>query len=127
MYKLNSRSQESTHYLHSSYLVNLFSEYCPIHVVEFMRISELITHLISNFRTLEQRRIAEMPLGFQIRVSKQLTLFQPGGADYAQQIILAPPDFHSFLRPCHCQSTLHSLLHMDVILLSIHLLRFPPF
>ena len=55
MYKLNSRSQESTHYLHSSYLVNLFSgfsEYCPIHVVGFMLISNLISDMISNFRML---------------------------------------------------------------------------
>ena len=30
----------------------------------------------------------------------QLTLSQPWGADYAHQIILAPWDFQTFLRPC---------------------------
>ena len=30
----------------------------------------------------------------------QLTLSQPGGVDYAHLIILAPPDFQTFLRPC---------------------------
>ena len=29
----------------------------------------------------------------------QLTLSQPGEADYAHQLILAPSDFHTFLRP----------------------------
>jgi hypothetical protein len=29
----------------------------------------------------------------------QLTLFQPGRADSAPTLILAPPDFHTFLRP----------------------------
>ena len=29
----------------------------------------------------------------------QLTLSQPRGAEYAQQIILAPPEFQTFLRP----------------------------
>ena len=31
----------------------------------------------------------------------QLTLSQPRGADYAHQIILAPPDFKTFRRPCN--------------------------
>jgi hypothetical protein len=30
----------------------------------------------------------------------QLTLSQPRGADYTLQIILAPPDFQTFRRPC---------------------------
>ena len=33
-------------------------------------------------------------------LADQLTLSQPRGADYAHQIILAPPDFQTFLRPC---------------------------
>ena len=33
-------------------------------------------------------------------LADQLTLSQPRGADYAQQIILAPPDFQTFRRPC---------------------------
>ena len=33
-------------------------------------------------------------------LADQLTLFQPGEADYAHQIIMAPPDFQTFLRPC---------------------------
>ena len=32
-------------------------------------------------------------------LADQLTLFQPRGADYAHQIILAPPDFQTFRRP----------------------------
>ena len=36
-------------------------------------------------------------------LADQLTLSQPGGADYARQIILAPPDFQTFLRPCIVQ------------------------
>ena len=31
-------------------------------------------------------------------LADQLPLFQPRGADYAHQIILAPPDFQTFLR-----------------------------
>ena len=34
-------------------------------------------------------------------LADQLTLSQPGfGADYAHQIILAPLDYQTFLRPC---------------------------
>ena len=33
-------------------------------------------------------------------LADQLTLSQPRGADYAHQIILAPPDFQTFQRPC---------------------------
>ena len=33
-------------------------------------------------------------------LADRLTLSQPGGADYAHQIILTPPDFQTFLRPC---------------------------
>ena len=33
-------------------------------------------------------------------LADQLTLSQPGGADYAHQIILAPPDFQTIRRPC---------------------------
>ena len=32
-------------------------------------------------------------------LADQLTLSQPEGADYAHQIILAPSDFQTFLRP----------------------------
>ena len=32
-------------------------------------------------------------------LADQLTLSQPRGADYAQQILLAPPDFQTFRRP----------------------------
>ena len=39
-----------------------------------------------------------MPWHPQI-LADQLTLSQPGGADYAHQIILAPPDFQTFRRP----------------------------
>ena len=34
-------------------------------------------------------------------LAEQLTLSQPRGADYAHQIILAPPDFQTFRRPCY--------------------------
>ena len=34
-------------------------------------------------------------------LADQLTLSQPGGADYAHQIIQASPDFQTFLRPWH--------------------------
>ena len=34
-------------------------------------------------------------------LADQLTLSQPRGADYAHQIILAPPDFQTFRRPCN--------------------------
>ena len=40
-----------------------------------------------------------MPWHPQI-LTDNLTLSQPGGTDYAHQIILAPPDFQAFLRPC---------------------------
>ena len=33
-------------------------------------------------------------------LADQLTLSQLRGPDYAHQIILAPPDFQTFLRPC---------------------------
>ena len=33
-------------------------------------------------------------------LADQLTLSQPGGADYAYQIILAPPDFQTTRQPC---------------------------
>ena len=33
-------------------------------------------------------------------LADQLTLFQPRGADYVHQNILAPPDFQTFRRPC---------------------------
>ena len=33
-------------------------------------------------------------------LADQLSLSQPEGTDYAHQIILAPPDFQTFLRPC---------------------------
>ena len=32
-------------------------------------------------------------------LSAQLTLSQPGGTEYARKIILAPPDFQTFLQP----------------------------
>ena len=32
-------------------------------------------------------------------LADQLTLYPPGGADYAHQMILAPPDFQTFRRP----------------------------
>ena len=34
----------------------------------------------------------------------QLTLSQPGGADYATILLLAPPDFQTFLRPYYGRS-----------------------
>ena len=40
------------------------------------------------------------PLG--VHHPDQLTLSQPGEADYAQQIKLTPPDFQTFLWPCDC-------------------------
>ena len=40
----------------------------------------------------------------------QLALSQPGGANYAHQIILAPPDFQTFLRPCHISWILELLI-----------------
>ena len=44
-----------------------------------------------------------------------LTLSQPRGADYSHQIILAPPDLQTFLRPCPMIHTSrgvsHTLLH----------------
>jgi hypothetical protein len=33
-------------------------------------------------------------------LTDQLILYQAVGVDYAHQIILAPPDFQIFLRPC---------------------------
>ena len=39
------------------------------------------------------------PPPFQI-LSDLLTPFQPRGADYAHQIILAPPDIQTLRRPC---------------------------
>ena len=33
-------------------------------------------------------------------LADQLTLSQPRGTDYAHEIILAPPDFQTFRRPC---------------------------
>ena len=33
-------------------------------------------------------------------LADQVTLSQPRGTDYAHQIILAPPDFQTFRRPC---------------------------
>ena len=41
-----------------------------------------------------------MPRHPQI-LADTLTLSQPRGADYAQQIILAPPDIETFLRSCN--------------------------
>jgi hypothetical protein len=38
-------------------------------------------------------------------LADQLTLSQPGVADYAHQKILAPPDFQTFLRPLMCMVT----------------------
>ena len=43
-----------------------------------------------------------MPWHPQI-LADQFTLYQPRGADYAHQIILAPPDFQTFRRPCLCR------------------------
>ena len=40
-------------------------------------------------------------------LADQLTLSQPRGADYAHQIILAPPDFQTFRRPWSDGLTLH--------------------
>ena len=37
-------------------------------------------------------------------LADQLTLSQRRGADYAHQIIQAPPDFQTFLRPCFISS-----------------------
>ena len=39
----------------------------------------------------------------------QLTLSQPRGADYAHQIILAPPDFQTFRQPSLLVSSLNRL------------------
>ena len=36
-------------------------------------------------------------------LADQLTLSQPRGAGYADQIILAPPDFQTFLRLCEAK------------------------
>ena len=36
-------------------------------------------------------------------LADKLTLSQPRGADYAHQIILAPPDFQTFRRPWCCR------------------------
>ena len=42
-----------------------------------------------------------VPGGAMAPLADQLTLSQPGGgADYAHQIIMAPPDYQTFLRPC---------------------------
>ena len=37
-------------------------------------------------------------------LADQLTLSQPGGSDYCPPhylLLLAPPDYQTFLRPCH--------------------------
>ena len=52
---------------------------------------------MTNFERSYDRGV--VPGGAQI-LADQLTLSQPRGADYAQQIILAPPDFQTFRRPC---------------------------
>ena len=41
-------------------------------------------------------------------LADQLTLTQPGGADYAHQILLSPPDFQTFLRPWDTNTFLQS-------------------
>ena len=48
-----------------------------------------LTNLLNKFRHLGLKKI----------LADQLTLYQPGGADYAHHMILAPPDFQTFLRP----------------------------
>jgi len=53
---------------------------------------------VDNKAGLSSLGVPEVPWHPQI-LADQLTLFQPRGADYAHQIILAPPDFQTFLRP----------------------------
>ena len=61
---------------------------------------ELVVEYLST--TLKcHRHVGRFSLGVpgvpQI-LADQLTLFQPRGADYAHQIVLAPPDFQTFRR-----------------------------
>jgi len=50
---------------------------------------------------LSSLEVPGVPWPLQI-LADQLTLSQPRGADYTHQIILAPPDFQTFRRPCDC-------------------------
>ena len=45
----------------------------------------------------------------------QLALFQPRGASYAHQMILAPPDFQTFLRPAPCMPLITYLLQCTAL------------
>ena len=44
-------------------------------------------------------------------LADQLTLSQPGGVDYTHQIILALPDFQTFLRPWKVH-TVHTYMYI---------------
>ena len=48
-------------------------------------------------------------------LADQLTLSQPRGADYAHQIILAPPDFQTFRRPCRDMEYIFGLLCIAIV------------
>ena len=53
-----------------------------------------------------------VPGGSRGAMADQLTLSQPGGgAYYAHQIILAPPDFQNFLRPCINPNNIDEIIH----------------
>ena len=58
--------------------------------------------VLTSFRSisgLSSLGVPGVPCHPQI-LADQLTLSQPRWADYAHQIILAPPDFQTFRRPC---------------------------
>ena len=56
----------------------------------------------------------------------QLTLSQPRGAGYAHEIILALPDFQTFLRPCilltESEARINNVLHKKYVLKIINLM-----
>ena len=54
----------------------------------------------------------------------QLTLSQPRVADYTHQIILAPPDFQTFRRPCILTINKNSYVYVPRYLESIHQFEF---
>ena len=58
----------------------------------------MISHHAINISLAVSRPVVPGGAGPQI-LADQLTLSQPREADYAHQIILAPPDFQTFLRP----------------------------
>ena len=62
---------------------------CSFYMKKCVDKNYVLTHLIMQ---------ACRPWGCQM-LADQLTLSQPRGADYAHQIILAPPDFQTFRRP----------------------------